>query len=84
MLGTFVMMILIGALVVLAFIALYLKKTQSRSSEENLKAKGKKDEKERRETRNDQRQIWTDKDTDLKCPWTVLCYHEYTFYNSFN
>ena len=42
MLGTFAMMILIGALVVLTFIALYLKKTQSRSSEENLKAKGKK------------------------------------------
>ena len=42
MLGTFAMMILIGALIVVAFIALYLKKTQSRPSEENLKAKGKK------------------------------------------
>ena len=42
MLGVCAMMILIGALIVVAFIALYLKKTQSRTSEENLKAKGKK------------------------------------------
>ena len=56
MLGTFAMMILIGALIVVAFIALYLKKTQSRPSEENVKAKGKKDEKERRQPRNDQSQ----------------------------
>ena len=42
MLGVCAMMILVGALIVVAFIALYLKKTQSRPSEENLKTKGKK------------------------------------------
>ena len=48
------------------------------------KQKEKKDEKERRQPRNDQSQNWTDKDTDQNSPWTMLCYQEYTFYNSFN